>query len=92
MAAYGFGGAQRRIPEGQFTQTIYTLIKEHKLNEAIAHLTVELQVVDEYGVNSLVNSNDLPLTFHGKPSSTELPGEPCSPVAAGLLLLLHRAV
>ena len=37
-------GAQRRLVEGQFTQTIYTLINEHKYNEAIAHLQGELQV------------------------------------------------
>lgn len=37
-------GAQRRIPEGQCTQTIYTLIKEQKFQEAITHLNIELQV------------------------------------------------
>lgn len=43
-------GAQRRIPEGQCTQTIYTLIKEQKFQEAITHLNIELQVfVDSSG-------------------------------------------
>lgn len=36
-------GQQRRIPEGQCTQTIYTLIKEQKFAEAITHLNIELQ-------------------------------------------------
>ncbi|GFH16546.1 uncharacterized protein HaLaN_12982 [Haematococcus lacustris] len=41
MANWGSG--VRKIAEGQFTQTIYTLIKDRKYNEAIAHLNVELQ-------------------------------------------------
>ena len=40
-----FGNQQRKIGEGQFTQTLYTLIKEQKYNEAIAHLNIELQVM-----------------------------------------------
>ena len=40
---YG-GGQQRRIPDGQFTQTLYSLIKDHKFAEAVGHLQIELQV------------------------------------------------
>jgi hypothetical protein len=39
------GGGQRTIPEGSFTQTIYSLIKDSRHNEAIGHLVVELQVI-----------------------------------------------
>mmetsp|Transcript_13709 Transcript_13709/g.29452 ORF Transcript_13709/g.29452 Transcript_13709/m.29452 type:complete len:648 (+) Transcript_13709:217-2160(+) len=38
-----FFGQQRRIAEGQFTQTVYSLIKDQKYAEAIAHLTIEHQ-------------------------------------------------
>ena len=41
MAYYG---QLRPIPEGNFTQTIYGLIKENKMGEAIAYLQQELQV------------------------------------------------
>lgn len=34
----------RPIAEGQYTQTIYTLIKEQKFAEAIQHLQYQLQV------------------------------------------------
>lgn len=39
-----FLGAQRRIPDGQFTTTIYGYIKDQKYNEAITILQQELQV------------------------------------------------
>jgi hypothetical protein len=35
---------QRKLPEGAFTQTIYSLIRDHKYAEAIGHLNLELQV------------------------------------------------
>jgi len=38
-----FYGQQRKMVEGQFTQTIYGLIRDQKFGEAIAHLTIELQ-------------------------------------------------
>ena len=38
-----FGGG-RKMAEGQATATIYNLIKEGKLQEAISHLTIEVQV------------------------------------------------
>uniref|UniRef100_A0A7R9V8U6 Tetratricopeptide repeat protein 30 n=1 Tax=Chlamydomonas euryale TaxID=1486919 RepID=A0A7R9V8U6_9CHLO len=41
--AFYFGGAERRIPEGKITETIYTLINESKFPEAISHLNIELQ-------------------------------------------------
>jgi hypothetical protein len=40
-----FYGQQRKMVEGQFTQTIYGLIRDQKFGEAIAHLTIELQVL-----------------------------------------------
>jgi hypothetical protein len=39
-----FLSPQRRIADGQFTQTIYGFIKEQKFSEAIAALQAELQV------------------------------------------------
>ncbi len=39
-----FGVPQRKIAEGNFTSTIYTLVKEQKYAEAIGHLQTELQV------------------------------------------------
>lgn len=39
-----FFGQQRGIPDGQYTQVIYTLIREQKFNEAIQYLQHELQV------------------------------------------------
>mmetsp|Transcript_8897 Transcript_8897/g.15421 ORF Transcript_8897/g.15421 Transcript_8897/m.15421 type:complete len:646 (-) Transcript_8897:521-2458(-) len=43
MAGYGMNGTGRRIAEGQLTHTVYSLIKDNKHNEAIAHLDVERQ-------------------------------------------------
>ena len=39
-----FYGQQRKMAEGQFTQTIYGLIRDQKFAEAIQHLNIELQV------------------------------------------------
>ena len=39
-----FGSNQRRLQEGTFTSSIYTLIKENKHQEAIVHLNIEVQV------------------------------------------------
>ncbi len=50
MAGF-LGGQQRKIPEGQFTQTIYTLIKDRKYAEAIQHLHIELQASPGIGAN-----------------------------------------
>lgn len=43
-----FYGQQRKMIEGQFTQTIYGLIRDQKFGEAIAHLTIELQAWQLY--------------------------------------------
>jgi hypothetical protein len=39
-----YGQQQRKMQEGQFTQTIYGLIRDQKFAEAIQHLNLELQV------------------------------------------------
>jgi predicted transcriptional regulator len=35
--------AATRVPEGQYTETIYTMIKEGKYDNVIQILTIELQ-------------------------------------------------
>ncbi|MEW5303639.1 MAG: hypothetical protein WDW36_006311 [Sanguina aurantia] len=42
-----FFGQQRSIPDGQYTQVIYTLIREQKFNEAILYLLDELRNIPE---------------------------------------------
>lgn len=43
MAYFGNGNL-RPLAEGQFTSSIYSLIRDHKFSEAIGHLQNELQV------------------------------------------------
>lgn len=45
-----FYGQQRKMAEGQFTQTIYGLIRDQKFAEAIQHLNIELQVGRLYSI------------------------------------------
>lgn len=95
----GLGSGPRKIPEGQFTSVIYHLIKDNKHNEAISHLVIELQVrrrCTPHGAAragaraALQRAAFNPASRTTRP--TELPRQPCGPVAAGLLLLLQRAV
>jgi hypothetical protein len=102
MASFLYpGGMARRLPEGQLTQQIYTMIGEQNYKEAIAHLVVELQVCNGM-MGALAcpaqcmlksSNNQSSQCSHGLSIlSAELPRQQGSSVPSWLQLLLQWAI